>query len=81
MTSLTLKTLDEITVKDLPAIGGKAFNCARLKRAGFPVPEAIVVPTATGFQGYNVVVFPDRLRPGSRLHIVEYEEPQLYTGS
>src|SRR5262249_29828998 len=25
--------------------GGKAFNCARLKQAGFPVPDGLVVPS------------------------------------
>jgi pyruvate,water dikinase len=37
-------TLDEITPDDLGRTGGKAFNCARLKQAGFPVPDGIVVP-------------------------------------
>jgi rifampicin phosphotransferase len=37
-------TLDEITQDDLGRAGGKAFNCARLKRAGFPVPDGIVIP-------------------------------------
>lgn len=42
--------------------------------------EAIVVPTATRFQGYNLVVFIDRLRSGSNLRVLDYEEPQLYLG-
>jgi len=37
-------TLDEITPDDLGRTGGKAFNCARLKQAGFPVPDGIVIP-------------------------------------
>ncbi len=37
--------LDAITPGDLARVGGKAFNCARLKQAGFPVPDAIVVPS------------------------------------
>jgi rifampicin phosphotransferase len=37
-------TLDEITPGDLGRTGGKAFNCARLKQAGFPVPDGIVIP-------------------------------------
>jgi phosphohistidine swiveling domain-containing protein len=41
------KTLDEITPNDQSEAGGKAFNCARLKQAGFPVPDGIVVPAAT----------------------------------
>jgi rifampicin phosphotransferase len=39
-----LKTLDEITDADRSRVGGKAYNCARLKRAGFPVPDGLVVP-------------------------------------
>jgi rifampicin phosphotransferase len=38
------KTLNEITTNDGPVVGGKAFNCARLLQAGFPVPEGVVVP-------------------------------------
>ena len=37
--------LDAITPGDLARVGGKAFNCARLKQAGFSVPDAIVVPS------------------------------------
>jgi rifampicin phosphotransferase len=40
----TFKTLDQIGEGDLPRVGGKAFNCARLKRAGIPVPDGVVVP-------------------------------------
>jgi phosphohistidine swiveling domain-containing protein len=39
-----LKTLDQITADDRRSIGGKAYNCARLKQAGFPVPDGIVIP-------------------------------------
>lgn len=42
--------------------------------------EGIVVPAATRFQGYNLVVVPDHLHPGSALRIRDYEEPQLYQG-
>src|SRR6185295_1269446 len=42
------KTLDDVRPGDRASIGGKAFNCALLRQAGFPVPDAIVVPvTAT----------------------------------
>ena len=37
--------LDAITPGELARVGGKAFNCARLKQAGFPVPDALVVPS------------------------------------
>ena len=39
-----MKTLDEFSAADLGSIGGKAYNCARLKQAGFPVPDGIVIP-------------------------------------
>jgi len=39
-----LKTLDDITDADRSRVGGKAYNCALLKHAGFPVPDGIVVP-------------------------------------
>jgi rifampicin phosphotransferase len=44
MMSGILKTLDELSAADLGSIGGKAYNCARLKRAGFPMPDGIVIP-------------------------------------
>ena len=39
-----MKTLNQISAPDRPSVGGKAYNCARLKQAGFPVPDGIVVP-------------------------------------
>ena len=43
MSPVTFATLDRITHADLPRAGGKAFNCARLRQAGFPVPDALLV--------------------------------------
>src|SRR5262249_38910891 len=40
----SLKTLSEITPADRPHVGGKAYNCARLRQAGFPVPDGLVIP-------------------------------------
>jgi phosphoenolpyruvate synthase/pyruvate phosphate dikinase len=37
------KSLDQITAADAVRVGGKAYNCARLKQAGFPVPDGIAV--------------------------------------
>lgn len=62
------------SVDDYPA--GQALAAAAID-AGY---EAIVVPTATRFQGYNLVIFPNQLRPASRLQVLHYEEPQLYPG-
>lgn len=38
-----VKPLDDVTPSDLPLVGGKAYNCARLKQAGFPVPDGVAV--------------------------------------
>ena len=40
----SLKTLNQISAADRPSVGGKAYNCARLKQAGFPVPDGVVIP-------------------------------------
>ena len=45
MTAPLLKTLDEIEGRDLPLVGGKAFNLATLRRHGLPVPPGLVVTT------------------------------------
>src|SRR5262249_48262597 len=39
----TLRTLDAITPDDRGAVGGKAYNCAMLKQAGFPVPDGLAI--------------------------------------
>src|SRR5262245_39851162 len=47
-TYATIKRLDEITGADQSRSGAKAYNCARLRQSGFPVPDGIVVlSTAT----------------------------------
>ena len=38
--------LDDIATADLPRIGGKAFQCGRLRQAGFAVPDGLAVPVA-----------------------------------
>lgn len=35
--------LDHIAPSDAERVGGKAYNCARLKRAGLPVPDGVAV--------------------------------------
>jgi len=37
------KSLDQLQPADATESGGKAYNCARLKQGGFPVPDALVV--------------------------------------
>jgi rifampicin phosphotransferase len=41
---VAFRSLDQLTPVDAPLVGGKAWNCARLKQRGFPVPDGIVVP-------------------------------------
>ncbi len=36
--------MDQVTADDLRSVGGKTYNCARLKQAGFPVPDGVAVP-------------------------------------
>ncbi|MFA9495183.1 MAG: PEP/pyruvate-binding domain-containing protein [Candidatus Bathyarchaeota archaeon] len=40
-----IKPLDQLTLTDLPCMGGKAYNCARLRQAGFPVPDGFAILT------------------------------------
>jgi len=37
--------LDEVQRGDVSRVGGKAFNCARLRQAKFAVPDGLVIPT------------------------------------
>jgi phosphoenolpyruvate synthase/pyruvate phosphate dikinase len=39
----TIVPLDAATAKDRARAGGKAFNCARLRQAGFPVPDGVII--------------------------------------
>ncbi|HEY7170445.1 MAG TPA: PEP/pyruvate-binding domain-containing protein [Vicinamibacterales bacterium] len=43
-----LNTLDGVTAADRSVVGGKAYNCARLKQAGFPVPDGFVIAADAG---------------------------------
>lgn len=40
-----IKPLDHLTPADLPRVGGKAYNCARLRQAGLPVPDGFAIMT------------------------------------
>jgi phosphohistidine swiveling domain-containing protein len=71
-TVATFKTLDEIRADDLGRIGGKAFNCARLKQAGFPVPDGMVVPTTATDADVQQVAsdrWLDAVPPGTRFAV------------
>jgi pyruvate,water dikinase len=38
-----MKPLDRITFDDATRVGAKAYNCARLRQAGFPVPDGFAL--------------------------------------
>jgi rifampicin phosphotransferase len=38
-----IKSLEQITAADATLVGGKAYNCARLRQAGFAVPDGFVL--------------------------------------
>ncbi|MCI0402797.1 MAG: PEP/pyruvate-binding domain-containing protein, partial [Acidobacteria bacterium] len=42
-----VKRLEQLTPADAPHVGGKAWNCARLKQAGFAVPGGVAIPVGT----------------------------------
>jgi rifampicin phosphotransferase len=39
--------LDALTGADEPRVGAKAVNCSRLRRAGVPAPDGLVIPAGT----------------------------------
>jgi pyruvate,water dikinase len=67
-----LKSLDEISAADAPFIGGKAMNCARLRQAGFPVPDGIVLTTHAMGRSLDIPALRewlDRLPAGVKLAV------------
>jgi len=42
-----VKTLDQLTLKDIPLAGGKACRLGELARAGLPVPRGLAILTTT----------------------------------
>jgi phosphoenolpyruvate synthase/pyruvate phosphate dikinase len=45
------RSLDDVTGADAALIGGKAWNCARLRQRGFPVPDALIIPADASDDG------------------------------
>ncbi len=41
--AILILSLDHLTSSDAGRVGGKAYNCARLKQAGLPVPDGVAV--------------------------------------
>jgi len=64
------KILERVGISESDIVGNDASLCLEISRlartAGF---EAILAPSATK-KGAVLVVFPDRLRPASRLEVV-----------
>jgi pyruvate,water dikinase len=56
-----LKSLDEIQPSDASYVGGKALHCARLKRAGFTVPDGVVLTTEAMDQSLDIPALCDWL--------------------
>jgi pyruvate,water dikinase len=44
-----IKPLDQLTPVDLPHVGAKAYNCARLRQAGLPVPDGCAITTGATY--------------------------------
>jgi hypothetical protein len=40
--------------------------------------EAILIPTCTNFPEGNLIIFPDRLRPTSSIHLLDSQDPDLF---
>ena len=66
------RTLDEVTPEDAAHIGGKAYNCARLRHAGFPVPDGLAIPSGASDSEIRSVVEAPWLaaQPGEALFAV-----------
>jgi len=44
---VVFRSLDELSESEASRVGGKAWNCARLKQHGFPVPDGLAIPART----------------------------------
>lgn len=49
-------------------------------RAARECAEGLLVPSCTGLPQGNLIIFPDRLLPGSAVWVEEYRDLQLYAG-
>lgn len=41
---MRIRSLDELQPSDVSTVGGKTWNCARLRQQGFPVPDGLAIP-------------------------------------
>jgi phosphohistidine swiveling domain-containing protein len=66
------RSLDELTPADAVRVGGKAWNCARLKHHGLPVPDGLVVfadTSAADIAGLETDSWFDRQPPDARFAV------------
>lgn len=50
----------------------------RIGEAARAVAEALMIPSCTRFPEGNLVIFPDRLRPGSAITVLDTVDPDLF---
>ncbi|UCH37572.1 MAG: PEP/pyruvate-binding domain-containing protein, partial [Candidatus Bathyarchaeota archaeon] len=67
-----IKSLDQLTVADMPLVGAKAYNCARLRRAGFQVPNGFAITPEVSAQSFQSLDLDKELErfPESTLFVV-----------
>jgi phosphohistidine swiveling domain-containing protein len=66
------RSLDELTPADESRVGGKAWNCARLKQHGFPVPDGLAIPADAADADLPAIdrdPWLDRWPPGERFAV------------
>ncbi len=71
-----MKWLQDIQENDLPEVGKKAFELARLKRIGFPVPDAFVITHSTCLK-----IFSNKKSKSNRTDINKLFEENAVTGN
>src|SRR5262245_36629001 len=47
-------------------------------RAARTLAEALLIPTCTKFPEGNLIIFPDRLRSESSIHLIDSQDPDLF---
>lgn len=79
---LDLQALDSTGFQSTELLEGRNYSIAQdiARDALMSGAEAIIVPSATRL-GNNLVIFPDNLKPESRLEVVASRDPVLYVGN
>ncbi|UCE52551.1 MAG: hypothetical protein JSV31_25380 [Desulfobacterales bacterium] len=71
-----MKWLKDIQENDISEVGKKAFELARLKRSGFPVPDAFVITHSTCLK-----IFSNRIGDSNRADVNRLIEENAVTGN